>query len=1130
MDISCLMRAVCLLILFCSAAGALGAETTAAQAEFFEIKIRPLLAEHCYRCHGPDRQQGKLRLDQQTTMLAGGESGPAVVPGNPAESLLVEAINYDGLEMPPDGKLNQGKIDILTEWIRQGAHWPGSDPTSVTVAVRQGIAVTEEDRQWWSFQPIKRYPVPVVSHWTAQAKHPIDAFIHDALAEQSLTPNPPASPTQLLRRAFFDLWGLPPTPGESARYLASDRPDRYARLLDRLLSSPNYGERWGRHWLDVVRFGETNGYERDSDKPLAWQYRDYVIRSFNQDKPYDIFLREQLAGDELDHVTDDGLIATGFYRLGVWDDEPDDLLVGYYEELDDIVRVTCNTMLGLTIGCARCHDHKFDPIPQHDYYRMVAFFRNVKSYGRPWKPTHLEFNPDASFTPLRKNHSGVDWEQVKQRIRNDMNQAKAKLAELLLNARRRVEAKQTSAGIAELATAFRTRQTDRSPTEQELIQTAEQTAISTNGLAMWLDASDPDGDGDPSNHPPDGTPVNVWPSGKWVDKSGADNHANVAAHPVQAPTWIEYADDGEWGPHTVRFHGTQTGLLTPLYAHATMGNHPTPQLTVVVVAKSRSDASYRSLWTFDGTTGGNHRGFGVLEQQFVAQAGGALLQNKQSTDVWRITTVTYDYPHNCHLDVNGQIVSLGTKEGPTAHDHPMAIGYFPTSTPPGAQFLNGDIAELLVYRRLLNKQEQQKLQDYLAAKYGLTTDLVEATLDGKLTPEESAKRNRIRETIDKLKAESKLAHPKALSVREAGIEAEPTHVLIRGNPRQTGELVEPITLSVLGGEHLRIVPSNVPAWLQPYEVQPTSGRRRALADWITRPDHPLTARVIVNRLWHYHFGAGLVPTPSDFGRRGLPPSHPRLLDFLASDLVAGGWQLKRIQRWMMTSATYRQSSRVHPGSQLAITNDPQNRMLWRQNMRRLEAEPMRDSMLQISGQLNRKMGGSSVYPTLPTEILSTQSQPGNGWTPSSTGEQVRRSIYVVVKRALRIPLLETFDAPSPDKPEPTRATTTVSPQALMLLNDQFIDEQAASFAQRLLDESPESDEARVQWAYRLTLNRSPQVDEQLTALDYMAWQSDTWSKLQASEGQSTTPEDANKFALKALCKMLYNLNEFVYVD
>ena len=1112
------------------ASSTVGAQATEARAEFFELKVRPLLSEHCFRCHGPDQQQGGLRLDQLAAILTGGESGPAVVPGSPDESLLVEALNYDSLEMPPDGQLSQTQIDILKEWIQQGAYWPGADPSSMTVAVRKNMDITDQDRQWWSFQPRKRHPVPVVPHFSARTLNPIDTFIHDRLSEHSLTISPPASPSELLRRTFFDLWGLPPTPGATERFLAEAHPDAYSRLLDRLLASPSYGERWGRHWLDLVRFAETNGYERDSDKPLAWQYRDYVIRSFNQDKPYDLFLREQLAGDELDDVTDDALIATGYYRLCVWDDEPDDLLVGYFEELDDILRVTCNTMLGLTIGCARCHDHKFDPIPQDDYYQMMAFFRNVQSYGRPWKPTHLELNPDASFTPLRKDQTGVDWQVTRQQIQNDIADAKAELVELLLVAQQRIQAEQSSPGIVELVKAFQKPPIDRSPTQADLIHSAEQHFVPTEGLVLWLDASDPDGDADPSNHPSDGTTVDAWPSGMWVDKSGSDNHATVGARPVQAPTWIEASGDRQASPAVVRFNGTNTGLLTPLYAHATMGNLPTPQLTVITVASVHSDGNYRSLWTFDGTTGGNHRGFGVHEQQFVAQVGGGLLKNSQSTDVFRITTVSYDYPRDCHLDVNGTTVSLGNKEGSTSYDHPMAIGYFPTSIPPGAQFLDGDIAEVLVFRRLLNRREQQTLRHYLAAKYGLMADVVESSVDGELTEEEATRRGQIRSKIERLEAKTKISRPKALSVREAGIDVEPTHVLIRGNPRQTAKTVEPITLSVLGGERLPIVPSKVPEWLQKHKVSPTSGRRRALADWITRPEHPLTARVIVNRLWHYHYGVGLVSTPSDFGKTGQPPSHPRLLDFLASDLVSKDWHLKRIHRLMMTSATYRQASRVQPDSQLAITIDPQNRLLWRQNMRRLEAEPIRDSMLQISGKLNRKIGGASIYPTLSAEVLSTQSQPGAGWKPSPVSAQAQRSIYLVVKRALRVPLLETFDAPSPDAPEPSRATTTVSPQALMLLNDTFIDDQSTAFALRLLEEAPGSDEARVQLAYRLTLNRAPRIEEQSIALNYMAWQSHAWSEQQATEGQATTSEDTKLFALKAFCKMLYNLNEFLYVD
>jgi hypothetical protein len=355
---------------------------TAEQVRFFETYVRPVLAENCFKCHGPEKQKAHLRLDSRAAALAGGDSGPAVVPGNLEESLLVTAISHadEVLKMPPAQKLDSGKIVALTRWVEIGAPWPGSaEPTPATASRKGELQVTAQDRAHWAFQPVKRPPLPLL-HDASWATNPIDAFIAAGLEAAGLRPNPPAPRHVLIRRATFDLTGVPPTPDEIQAFLSDTSPTAYERLIDRLLDSPRYGEKWGRHWLDLVRFAETNSYERDGPKPNAWRYRDYVIRAFNDDKPYDRFVREQLAGDELEGAGAEGLIATGFYRLGIWDDEPTDREQALFDGLDDIVATVGQVFLGLTIDCARCHDHKLDPIPQKDYYRLLAFFRNVNRY------------------------------------------------------------------------------------------------------------------------------------------------------------------------------------------------------------------------------------------------------------------------------------------------------------------------------------------------------------------------------------------------------------------------------------------------------------------------------------------------------------------------------------------------------------------------------------------------------------------------------------------------------------------------------------------------------------------------------------------------------------------------------
>ncbi len=771
------------------------------QVAFFESKVRPILAENCHKCHGGDDPKAGLRLDSRATILAGGESGPAVMPGKPENSLLVEAINYASFEMPPDGKLSDDKIATLTEWVRMGAPWPAETGNTVLVPRTAGLEITDEDRHYWAFVPPSRPSLPRVSspEW---ARNPIDAFVLAKLEGRQLHPAPPADRRELIRRAYFDLVGLPPTFEEREEFAADDRPDAYERLLDKLLASPQYGERWGRHWLDVVRFGQTNGYERDDEKPESWRYRDYVIGAFNRDKPYDRFVIEQLAGDQLDSVTDDSITATAFYRLGVWDDEPDDMRQAEFDELDGIVSTMGSAFLGLTVGCARCHDHKFDPLPQTDYYRLLAFIRNIELYGAKKSETH-------------------------------------------------------------------------------------------------------------------------------------------------------------WGQN-------DAGILADL--------------------------------------------------------------------------------------------------------------------PSGAG--------------------------------------------------------------------------KTLAVKERAGEPLVTHVLVRGSAGNPGDEVEPCfpqvlcevepTAGVAPDESGTAAPSIPSISSIPSTSSTSTGvRRLALARWIASPDNPLTTRVMANRLWQHHFGRGIVPTPSDFGKTGLPPSHPKLLDWLAVELADGDWQLKRMHRLIMTSAAYRQSSRSDDEG--AHAADPDNALLWRQNMRRLEAEAIRDSILAVCGSLSLQMGGHGIYPTLPPEVLASQSRPGNGWQTSPPAQQVRRSTYVFVKRTLGVPMLEVLDFASPDSPVAQRTTTTVAPQALILLNSQFMQEQSRLLTERLVRDGGGDAARHVELAFRFVLSRDPSQRERTIANDYLARQvrhfeqeangaeasNESKSVIAAddtAQSEIDTNSDAYRTALAAYCRLMLNLNEFVYID
>jgi hypothetical protein len=887
--------------LVCRSAIADEAAASSKQEEWFETMVRPLLAAKCYGCHGAEKQKGGLRLDSRTSLLAGGESGAAVVPGEPADSLLVEAINYDGLEMPPTGKLSEREIALLTTWVQRGATWPNESSAAAT-NVRREFEITDENRNYWAFQPPQRAPLPDVERgdWLANA---VDVFVLARLELRGLEPNPPADRRTLIRRAYYDLVGLPPTAEEVEQFLADEAPDAWEKIVECLLASPRYGERWGRHWLDVVRFAQTDGYERDAEKKNAWRYRDYVIGALNDDKPYNRFVLEQLAGDELDDLTHDAITATAFYRLGVWDDEPDDKLKAQFEELDEIVRTTGAAFLGLTVGCARCHNHAFDPIAQEDYYRLAAFFRNIAPYGKNQSSRHWVPDEAAIFTPLATRELLTKWQstqrQLQDRIKNDST---------------RVEA-------------------IRQPTRERIF----------------------------------------------------------SARLAQLPAELREA---------------------------------------------------------------------------------------------------YELP-------SGQRSAEQTVRADEARKKAM-----PTS-----------------------EEIDEQLDDDARAEIKKLSESIHTT-------EESLKRPPFAET---------------LSVREQGPDPISTHILIRGDAHSQGKEVHPGFPQIFTDLSAQLSVSQQPPReselrqvLRECGVRPTTGMRRQLAEWIVDPEHPLTSRVIVNRIWQHHFGQGLVRTPNNFGNAGVPPTHPKLLDWLARELIEGGWSLKRLHKLIMTSSTYCMSSRAD--NEQAVQIDPGNDLLWRQQMRRLDAEALRDSLLAVSGQLTATMGGRGFFPELSQDVLATQSRPGSGWGKSSPAERARRSVYIFVKRTLMVPMLESFDYNNTAEPVGSRAVTTVAPQALMLLNSRFAAEQAEHLADRIIRLGDLSRQERINSAFRMVLARQPTAIEHQVAgalcdrpYDHLKDATEDAAKRAGSTAAALPPPggadpDAERAALCSLCLVLLNLNEFVFVD
>lgn len=782
----------------------------AEQLRFFETDVRPILVKRCYACHGESKQKGSLRLDALETMLGGGESGPAIVPGKPEESLLIEAINYESFEMPPKEPLPPEEIAVLTRWVRIGAPWPGVDRN----AIRPTDKFTAEDRAFWSLQPMRDDQPPEVAD-NGWCRNEIDQFIFQKQQVAGLSPAAPAERLALARRLYFGLTGLPPTPEEAEAFVADDSSAAYEDLVDRLLKSPRYGERFARQWLDLARYAESDGYKADGFRPRAWTYRDYVIRAFNEDKPYDQFVMEQLAGDEIAPDDVDALAGTAFLRHWIYEYNQRDVRTQWSIILDDITDVTGEVFLGLSYGCARCHDHKFDPILRKDYYRLQAFFT-------PLLPRDDIPFADAE-TSARYLQQKAAWEQATADIRGQ---------------------------LAELAAPFRQRAAD--------------SAI--------------------NKFPPD---------------------------------------------------------IRPLL---------------------RKDAADRT----------------PLEQQF------ADLVRRQVED-------EYD-----KLNVESK--------------------------------LKDDA-----------KRRWQALQAEL-------------------------------KTFDATKP---VPLPTAFTVTDVGPVAPPT--LIPGKAEQD---IAPGYLTILDPTDAVISPA--PATSQ------STGRRTELGRWITDPNNPLAARVMVNRVWQFHFGRGLVATASDFGHLGERPTHPELLDWLARRFVADGWSLKQLHRLIVTSATYRQSALVAT-SELARLIDPDNRLLWKMPIRRLESEQIRDAMLTVSGEL---------------DLTSV--------TASVTANQPRRAIFVKVLRNDRDPLMAAFDASDGFRSAPQRNVTTTPTQALLAINGEWTLQRAGAFAKRLRKLGTDSDEQLVTQAFRLAFGHEPTAEQRRQAVEFLQQQADAAAgETQAMAADTLAPFPGN---------------------
>ena len=939
----------------------------------FAAEIRPLLEQHCIRCHSPNNRQGDFSFASRDDLFDNGY----VVPGDPAGSHVVDIVTgSDGRppRMPKEGRpLSAEQVETLRRWIAEGAVWPA------------GVAVVERskaDRSWWSLRPLADAPPPTLAAappgW---ADHPIDRFLAAALAEKGLRPNPPADRRTLIRRATYDLTGLPPTPEEVEAFAADGDPQAYDKLLDRLLASPRYGERWGRHWLDVVRFGESNGFERNRLIDELWPFRDWVIASFNADGPFDRFIRDHLAGDVIGPDDPQIMIGSAFLVAGPFDDvgnqDAGQQAQIRADTLDEIIRATGEAFLGLTVGCARCHNHKFDPITQADYYRLHAAFTGVRHDAVDWA------------TPAEKAERRRKLEPLEAR-RQELRAARVALDDAI-RARR-------GPRLEELRRTWTRPPVDRRGTEESF------PPVMAKFVRLVCEAGDVD---------PDGRRFHLDELEIFTSGSGSRNVALAAAGGIATSG---SRGSGHYGPNLVidgrfgeRFHGS---------------DQVTIELAEPVLVDRVVFSSGREEATPDQP-----------EFRFVAE---------YRIEVSRDGTTWTE-------------VASGRDRRPIERPLP---GAKPTADRP---------------------QPLSPLDHRLS--------------QAAATEEEAARRTAIATELAEVEAAIKAVPrlPQAwIGRRVAADAAGPFHVFLGGSPQKRGDEVVPASPGFLADV--------VQGYTLPADG-PEAARRLALADWLVAADNPLTPRVLANRLWHHHFGTGIVATPNDFGFMGSPPSHPRLLDWLARRLVASGWRLKPMHRLIMTSQAYRQGSGWR-GEAAAV--DAGSRLLWRFPPRRLAAEEIRDTILAVSGRLDTRMGGPGfrLYEVVQDNV-STYTPLENH--PPAT---YRRAVYHQNARASVVDLMTEFDQADCTLSAPRRDSTTTPLQALTLLNHGFTLDMAAALAARVEREAAAAAAPPpVDVLFRLVYQRLPAEEERSRLAPFLA-----------------------AHGLPALCRVLLNSNELLYLD
>jgi mono/diheme cytochrome c family protein len=1031
----------------------------AAQQVDFIKDIRPIFESRCQKCHGPEKQKGGWRVDRQDVAMTGGdEHAPNIVPGKSSGSPMIHFVaGLDpDMKMPAKGDpLTAAEIGLLRAWIDQGAVWPESYG-----------AAKRDPLDWWSLKPITPPQIPggITSNisrsrgiplrgttgeniqWPGgrAATNPIDAFILAKLAEKRLAPSPMADARTLCRRLYFDLTGLPPTPEEIEAFAADKDPSAYEHLVDRLLASPRYGERWARHWLDVVHYGDTHGYDKDKPRPHAWPYRDYVIRAFNEDKPYARFVEEQVAGDVLFPNTRDGIEALGFIAAGPWDyighsEVPEtkiDGKIARHLDRDDMVANTIGTFCSATIHCAQCHNHKFDPFTQEDYYSLQADFAALDRTDRQY---YRDDALNARFQDLQKRKRDVE------------------------NA------------LADLEKPLRAKTGEDYAALTRMIDGASESAARKQGNIS------PDFGYHSAISPQQDTV-------KWVQVDLGE-HAGID-HVTLRPCYDDFNDIGAGFGFPVRFKveasddpefKTGVTLLWRRHDQTFMNDFPNPHLQPFTTGGAKDDGIAGRYVRVTATKLAPRKKdfiFALAELQVFDAAGNNLALGKEVTALdsieapprWRKTNLTDGIaPVEPTTEEKSDLISKRET---------LLLSFADEAT-------KAQRAELLARQTVVNAELKKIPPPDLVYAGGIHTGTGAFRGTG---PD--------------------------------GGKARPIFVLARGQVTQPGKEAVAGALSVLTFQPARFA-------LAP--DAPEGDRRAALAHWIVDPKNPLTWRSIVNRVWQYHFGRGLVATPNDFGRNGALPTHPELLDWLAAEFRDSGGSLKALHRLIVTSATYRQSSQFPvPGAQsdaasadsspgtknspsgtqdsAAITVDSDNTLLWHQNRRKLEAEAVRDAVLAVSGKLDLKMGGPGWQDFVVEHPEHSPHYQYDLADPEDT-KTWRRSIYRFIVRSQTQPWMTSLDCADPSMRVDRRNESLSALQALALLNDGFMVTQARHFAERVQADAPNDIAAQVNRASALALGHAPTAADRDRLIAF-----------------------AQANGLPNLCRVLLNLNEFIFVD